>query len=137
MNNTDLKQIVYLMDNKLKGFRGVVREEISKSEKRLGGEISASEKRLQKDLSQTEQKLKEEISASDRRVMGDIGQFMEDNLFPMIDEKADKSDIDRLERKLDRVIDTNLGYDQRFRDIERVPVIAHELKFKKPKVSRD
>ena len=37
--------------------------------------------------------------------MGDIGQFMEEHLFPMIEEKAEKSDIDRLERKIDKIFD--------------------------------
>lgn len=106
-----------------KKLKTVVREEVSLIVKK---EISASEKRL-----------KEEISTSASKVLGDIGQFMEDNLFPMIDEKADKTDIDRLERKLDRFIDTIYEHESRIKDVEQVPVIAHELKLKKSKANHD
>ncbi|TSC64605.1 MAG: Uncharacterized protein G01um101493_85, partial [Microgenomates group bacterium Gr01-1014_93] len=66
-------------------------------------------------------------------IIAEVGQFVEDHLVPMIEEKADKSDIDRLESKLDRVIDTSLDHESRIRDIEQVSVVAHELRLKKAK----
>lgn len=41
--------------------------------------------------------------------------------------------VDRMDRKLDRVIDTNIDYGNRVEDIEQIPVIAHELKLKRHK----
>lgn len=137
MTNDDLKNIGTLMDTKLKGLSVVIKEEVSASEKRLRKDLSKTEQKLKKEISASEQRLRGEISASDSHVMTDIGQYMEDNLFPMIDEKADKTDIDRLERKLDRVIDVSKDYEIRIKDIERIPVIANELKFKKLKVVHD
>lgn len=62
-------------------------------------------------MADVEDRLKIEITSSGSRIMTDIGKFMEDHLFPMIEEKADKTDIDRIERKLDRVIDTGLDHE--------------------------
>lgn len=71
---------------------------------------------IDKKLTATEVRLKKEVLTSDKRIMVDIGSFMENTLFPMlnekIEEKADKADIDRLERKLDRVLDKNLNHDR-------------------------
>ena len=126
MNSDDFKKI-----------KTIVKEEVSASEKRLRKDLSKTEQKLKKEISASEQRLRGEISASANSVMTDIGQYMEDNLFPMIDEKADKTDIDRLEGKLDRLINASKDYEIRIKDIERIPVIANELKFKKLKVAHD
>lgn len=63
--------------------------------------------------------------------MLDIGTFMQKQLFPMIEEKADKNDVDRLERKLDVLSAKTIKHDQELIDIKSLPVIVHELKLKK------
>lgn len=111
MTNNDLKQLETLMDKK---------------------------------LTSVEIRLKEEILNSGKRIIDNIGNFMEETLLPMINErfnaveeeldtKADKTDIDRIERKLDRLVDTDLDHEHRIKDIESIPVIAHELKRRKTK----
>lgn len=111
MTNNDLKQIETLMDKK---------------------------------MTSVETRLKEELLNSGKRIIGDIGNFMEETLLPMINErfdaveeeldtKAEKADIDRIERKLDRLVDTDLDHERRIKDIESIPVIAHELKRRKTK----
>jgi len=45
------------------------------------------------------------ISASEKRIVKGIVDFVSDHLMPIIDEKTDKTDIDRIERKLDVYID--------------------------------
>ncbi len=40
---------------------------------------------------------------------------------------------DQIDRKLDKVIDTQIDHGNRLEDIEQLPVIAHELKLKKHK----
>ena len=45
--------------------------------------------------------------------------------------KADKSDIDRLERKMDRIIDKDIVQEKRLDRIESIPAIAHEVRLKK------
>lgn len=109
VTNNDLAKIGVLMDQKFKDFGVVVDEKLASSEQRL----------------------KEEISASEKRIMNDMGDFIDHSLLPQIKEKADKSDIDRLERKMDRALDNNMKQNRRLDSIESVPVIAHELKLKK------
>ena len=77
--------------------------------------------------------IKEDITASAQMVMSEVGKFIEDNLFPMLEEKADKTDIERLERKIDRLTDVNLDHEHRIKAIEHVPVVAHALKVTKPR----
>lgn len=84
--------------------------------------------------------LDEKLEASEKRLNEDIGNFIEKNLLPQLDDKADKSDlkdlatksdIDRIERKLDRALVNDLEQDQRLTEIESLPAIAHELKPKR------
>lgn len=122
MTSDNLNQIGALIDKKL-----------TSTEEKLKKEISSVEERLEEKLTA----VKDELLTSDKRTKDDIGSFMEDTLLPMIydrlDEMADKADVDRIERKLDKVFDTNLDHERRITDIESVPVIAHELKHRKPK----
>lgn len=53
-----------------------------------------------------------------------------DYLLPLIDNMAEKSDINRIERKLDRLLDTGLDHENRIKAIEHVPVVTHQLKLK-------
>lgn len=70
------------------------------------------------------------ISESETRVVGEVGKFIEDSILPTLEEKADKSDIDRLERKLDNITAKDLEQDHRLDEIKSLPTIAHELKLK-------
>jgi len=120
MNKQDLNQIRTIVKEEVST---IVKEEVTTIVKE---EVSASEKRLEKRLS-------EEIGKSEKRVLGEIGKFVEDQLLPLIEEKADKSDIDRLERKIDHITGKVSEHDVRITRIESVPVVAHELKHKKAK----
>ncbi len=130
MNNDDFKKLRTVIKEEV---ASVVEEKLTASEQRSKKELTTLEQRLKREITTSEQRLKEEISASEKRVMADIGSFMEDNLFPMIEEKADKSDIDRLERKMDKVLDRGLDHESRIKAIEQVSVVAHELKLKRSK----
>lgn len=90
--------------NDLNQIRGVIKEEVGIVEERLDGKIN--------------------------QLSVDLGMVLEKNILPMIAEKADKSDIDRLESKLDKALDKNIDLEKRVRDIEQVSVVAHELKSK-------
>ncbi len=48
-------------------------------------------------------KLDSKLEVTERRILAEVGKFVEDQILPAIDQKADKSDIDRLERKIDRI----------------------------------
>lgn len=94
-----------------------------------------------KDLSQIKQLLNEnnqifdyKLKASESRVLGEIGKFISDNLLPALDEKADKTDVarlearfDQLEGKVDRFIDKSQDHENRIKAIEQVPTIAYVL----------
>ena len=127
MNNDDLNK-----------FRKVVREEVSQvvdesvsaSEKRLVGtideKISASEKRL-------DQKIDQRITVSEEKIINAVSKFISEDVLTQLDEKADKADIERLERKIDRCLDMNVDHESRIKDIEQISVIAHQLGSKRSK----
>lgn len=60
------------------------------------------------DLKKIRTIVKEEAGSAELRIVGEIGKFLEDHLLPILDQKADKTDIDRIERKLDRVLAKDL-----------------------------
>lgn len=84
-----------------------------------------------RDLKKIANLLDEKLAASEKRLNEDIGDFIDRSLLPQLEEKADKSDIDRIERKLDKVLAKKVEQDQRLTEIESLPTVAHELKIKK------
>lgn len=104
MNDEDLKKFRKVVQEEIK----VVREEIGAVRKEIRTEITASERRILKVMSEG---------------FNGVGEFMENSIFPELEKKADKSDIDRLETKLDK-------NSARLDSIESIPVIAHELKIR-------
>ena len=99
--------------------------------KKIGHLISDSEKRL---IGLFDQRLE----VSEKRIMKEIGDFINDAILPKIADMADKSDIARLEsnieriqRKLDRALDKNIEQDSRLDKLESLPTVVHELKVKK------
>lgn len=87
-------------------------------------EVLASEQRMRLVI-------KDEVVTSEKRVLNEIGKFMEDQLIPQLEEKADKADIERLERKFDHFSAKVIEHDKTLNDIKAIPVIAHALKPKK------
>lgn len=80
------------------------------------------------------------ILDSEERIITEMGSFVNDTILPQIEEKADKSDlenlatkddINRVERKLDRVTGNDMVQNKRLSDIESIPTIALQLKIKK------
>lgn len=47
------------------------------------------------------------------------------------EDMATKTDIDRLERKIDTILDKDMEQDKRLDRIESIPIIAHEISSKK------
>lgn len=94
MTNDDIKIFGNLMDSKFEKFRDDIKEEISGTEKRLKEEITTT------------------VVASEKRIVKSVVDYLSDQLMPMLDEKADKTDL------------------QRF---ESLPTIAHELKLQREK----
>ncbi len=116
-------------DDVIKKLRDVIKEEVVASEKRLENNLKTS---LKVELAQV---IKEEVVASEQRLKAkikqlgdDIGDLISEQILPQIAEKADKFDIERLERKLDGVMDKNNEQDRRLDRIESVSVVAFELK---------
>ncbi len=133
MNDTDINKLSNLIDQKLKGFGIVVDKKFAAFEERFDGKLTTFEERFDGKLTTFEERLKKHTTDSVKELSTDVGNFIAENLFLMIEEKADKSDIDRLERKLDRVLDTTIEHGSRIRDIEHIPIDAHELRVKKSK----
>lgn len=116
MNKSDLNEI-----------RGVIKEEVTQIVDQrvtdiVDQRVTASEKRL-------EQKIK----ASGEKIINEVAKFISDDIIPQFDEKADKSDIERLERKIDKSLDMCIDNKSRIKTIEQISVIAHELRSRKSK----
>lgn len=137
MTDEDVKKLGLLIDSRLGEFRDEIKDSISASEKNLrafvGDSISASEKSLRGEIVSVENSLRQEILASENRVVKGLVDFVSDSLVPLIDEKADKTDIDRIERKLDNLSAKILENSHRLDVVESLPVIAHELKIRSSK----
>lgn len=112
-----------MSSNDLSQFRKVIREEVTQI---VDVKISASENRIVGLID-------EKIIASEKRILGGIGKFMAEEILPQIDDKADKTDIDRLERKIDKILDKEIDQERRIEAIEQIPAIAHQLRVKKSK----
>lgn len=119
-----------ITDEDLNKIGSLIKKEVTDSEKRLETRLEA---KIEESISDSEKRVEAKIESSRQRTVIDLGDFMEVTLFPMIAEKADKTDIDRLERKLDRAIGTNLDHETRITAIEHVPVVANMLRIKKSK----
>ena len=76
----------------------------------------------------SEKRMKTVIESNTKQILIDIGDFVEEDLLPQIKEKADKADIERLEKRL---VGKVISHDQRISDIESIPTIAHQLRRKK------
>lgn len=115
MTNNDLNQISKLLDEKL-----------TTTEKRLKTEIANTEKNLRSEITTA-------ITESEGNIIEEIAGFMEMHILPKLKEQADKSAIDRCERRIDHLADKVGEHDVRLKDVESIPVIAHQLKIKKAK----
>lgn len=104
MTNDDLKQIDQLFTKR----------------------FSVMEKSFDEKLSKNKDEIIDEV-------IDDVVGFMEKNLFPKLERMAEKSDIERIDRRVDRLAVDVGGHEVRIKDIEFVPVIAHQLKLKKKK----
>jgi hypothetical protein len=82
-------------------------------------------------LASSENRMLSEIGNSEKRLLSEIGKFVDDQLLPAIESKADKTDIDRLERKFDTTTGKLLDLEKVIDEVKSVPVIAHQLKIKK------
>lgn len=94
MTDKDLNKLGALMDTKLDKLRREITREIVA----------------------TRDGLRKEIVDSEDRVIKGILEFISDHVVPIIEDNADKSDVKRIERRLD--------------EIESLPTVAHELKFR-------
>lgn len=135
MTNNDLKQISQLLDTKLTATEKRLKAEITATKAGLKAEITAVGERFDKKLTDTEKRLKADITSaiadSGDNIIEEIAGFMEVNILPKLEGKADKSDIDKVERRLDFIADKIGEHEVRLKNIESIPVIAHELKLKK------
>ena len=120
--------------NDFKQLRTIIREEVTSV---VDEKLVASEERLRNEIAGSGKILRGEIVESEKRVVSGIVDFISDHLMPLIDEKADRTDIDRLERKLDFYVDKTIDLKSRVDDIGSILAIAHELKIKKHKKAKD
>lgn len=130
MSDITLKQIDELLDKKLHATEDRLDKKLQATENRINQKLQDSESRLDKKLQATESRLDQKFETTENRIIKEIGDFIHNSVLPQIEEKADKTDIERLERKIDRILDKDMLQDRRLDKIESVPVIAHAIKSK-------
>jgi hypothetical protein len=114
MANQDPKNLIQILD-----------ERFNQQEQRLS-------KVIDEKINGSEKRLTDAIQTEGKAVRQEIGDFIYQNLLPQLGEKADKSDIDKLERKVDNFTVRNMENSSRLDKIENLPAIAHELTAIKP-----
>lgn len=82
-----------------------------------------------------EQKLTEKLADTEHNILTSVTNYIDERIIPMIEEKANRVDTDRMERKLDRALEKLDRHDKRISGIESVPAVAHQLSIKKPRKS--
>ncbi len=85
------------------------------------------------DLNQIGKLLDKKLSQNKDDVIDEMVTFMEENLFPKFDRMAEKSDIERVERRIDSIAIKVGNQEVRLKDIEAMPITAHQLRVYKKK----
>lgn len=131
----ELKQLEKLFNQSEERMVG----KIGESEERMVGEIGAVEERItglmgtsiQESESRMTGRIESAIQRSEKKIglkleqlSNDIAEMVDNTILPMIAEKADKSDIERLERKLDRVIDKVSEHDLEINKIKSQVIVS-------------
>lgn len=121
LNSQDLKQIRNVVKDEIDASANGLRKEIEKSTQGLRKEIAGSAEGLRKEVKasadQVKSELRAEIKESEGRIYEGIGNLISDGILPQLAEKADKSDIDRIERKIDKIIAKDLEQDEEIRQL--------------------
>ncbi len=84
---------------------------------------------LKKVRSIVKEELKEELKVSESRILKEVGDFVEDQILPAIDQLSSK--IDGIGRRMDGLATEQGKHNLRITNIENLPTVAHELKTNK------
>ena len=85
------------------------------------------------DLKQIGKLLDEKLTSQKEEVIDEMVGLMEEHLFPRFEKMAEKSDIERIERRLDSLAVTVGTREEKIQDMEAIRAIAHQLKVSKKK----
>ncbi len=113
MNEKNLKKI---LEESVKPLRDGLKR-VEKDVQNIKGDVRLVKKDILS-IKEEVRSVKVEVVASEQRVINEVGKFLEDQVLTEIDKKADKTDIDRLERKLDLHSAKVVDFETRLTDIE-------------------
>ena len=85
------------------------------------------------DLKQIGKLLDEKLTSQKEEVIDEMVGLMEEHLFPRFEKMAEKSDIERIEGRLDSLAVTVGTREEKIQDMEAIRAIAHQLKVSKKK----
>ncbi len=98
-----------------KDLQSVIKEEVQSSEaritKRIVEEIQFSEKKMAKKMEQeislsedrVKSELQTEIRVSEKRIIKEISSFVDDQLLPQFDDKAEKDEVDLIKSRVTKI----------------------------------
>lgn len=133
ITNDEWKKLAKLLDERLdikleEKLEGKLSKKFSEFEVRFERKL---EEKFDSKLEGLEGRFDKKLKTFGEDIITDITNYIDESIIPLINEKADKTDVDRMERKLDRAIDRLYGHEDRISEIESVPVVAHHLSIKK------
>lgn len=64
------------------------------------------------DINKINKAISDNIVASEQRVIAEVGKFVEDHILPAIDQKADRKDLNKMAAKMENLADKS--------DIDRI-----------------
>lgn len=127
ITNEEWKKLAKLLDDKLDQKLNKRFEHIDKRFDKTDARFEKIDARFEK----TEKRFDEKLKLLGENIITQITGYIDESILPLINEKADKADVARIERKLDQAIDRLYGHEDRILAIESVPVVAHHLSIKK------
>lgn len=134
MTNDDLKQIDKLLVKRFTAQDKKFDKRFEAQDKRFDAidqRFEAVDQRFNDQDKKFETILEKRLISQKEEIVEEIAAFMNENLFPYLDKLAHKSDVERIERRLDAMSNQVGDHEVRIEDIERVPVVAHQLKVNK------
>lgn len=124
LDTHDLTQIASLIDKSIAKSNKSLKETIHGVETRLRDEMKIIETGLRDEIKTSEERLNKKIDNVKQEIIQEVGSFVESALLPQLDDKVEKSEVERLDKRIDTV-------NERVNDLETLLPIAHEIKRKR------
>lgn len=106
-SNKSLKETIHGVETRLrdemKGEINGLRSEVKDIETGLKKDIKGIETGLKDEIKTSEKRLSKKIDDVKQEIIQEVGSFVETALLPQLDDKAEKSEVERLDKRIDTI----------------------------------